>query len=114
MVQLRIPLQTLQLVAKHLLYWRKARVADVFQLGTRVAIAQSLDLTTSSPIAVRYARWQAGRRRGVGISFPDIIVAFASGGTLQEGRQKLDKMPQADFDRLLSWLVAEGVLVQVA
>lgn len=113
MVRLALPLSTLQRVAQHLVYWKKARVVDVFQPHTRVAVAPGVDTGPNSLAAERFHEWQRSQKfKSLELTFSEVISAFASGQPLQRVREQLSS--GADFGRVLEWLVVEGLVVQLA
>lgn len=116
MVRLALPLGTLQRVSQHLVYWKKARVVEVFQLDTRVIVVPGVDTTADSPAEERFQKWQKGPKRqfmpGPVLMFSEVIKAFSQGHTLEAVRAKLGQ--GVDFDKLVEWLVAEDLLLQLA
>lgn len=127
--RLAAPLRILEVVAQHLVYWKKMRVVELFHDSTRIDVRRGADVSPASSLADRFRRWQrdnpvAGRQpvphiERIGddgdLELSEVVAAFAGGQQLREAEQKLQaSAPQADFDALLEWLVAEGLLVQLA
>jgi len=112
-VQLALPLSTLQRIAQHLIYWRKARLVDVYRQHTRVVLGAGVD--HESKAAQRFHEWQkrlSHKFKPVELTFPEVISAFSRGHPLQKISEQLGS--GADFDRILEWLVAEGLVEQLA
>lgn len=119
MVRLALPLSTLQRISQHLVYWKKARVVDVFRRDTRVAVAPGVDTSPDSPASTRFHEWQkrcwsksSTQNRPSELTFSEVVNAFSGGHSLDHAREQLS--PGVDFDKLLEWLVAEDLLVQLA
>lgn len=122
MVRLALPLGTLQRVAQHLVYWKKARVVDVFQPHTRVAVAPGVNTHVKSPASTRFQEWQRqhkikGVRITTALTFSEVVSAFSGGRKLEiieEHFRQLRAVVVVPFREVFEWLVAEGLLVQVA
>jgi len=121
MVRLALPLATLQRVAQHLVYWKKARVLEVLQDETRVTVARSL-ITVDSALEESFERWYKKNKRqselGHRVTLSETIQAFSKGRSLKQVRTEIKGVDNnnnngVDFDRLLEWLVAEDLLVQL-
>lgn len=116
MVRLALPLGTLQRVAQHLCYWQKAHVIEPFRKKTRVVIAPGVDTVQSSRLSRIFHEWQQlNRARGVNgppLSLSEVLSAFAGGRTVRSASENLRRI--VDFKKVLEWLVAEGLLMQLA
>lgn len=117
MVRLALPLGTLQRVAQHLVYWKKARVVDVFQPTTRLAVTPGITVAQYSAAARRFYHFQEGwqgaqKTKAHQLMFSEVIAACFRGLTLEEVRAELDE--GVDFNRVLEWFIAEGLVVQLA
>lgn len=120
MVRLALPLSTLQRVAQHLVYWKKARVVDVYNPGsTRVTVAPGVDTRPDSETTRRFLEWQEMEKRRrkdkpPEFTFHEIIGAFATGKVLGIVKEKsFHSCSPSHFDRIVEWLVAEDLLVQL-
>merc|ERR1712039_1069041 len=110
MVRLALPLSTLQRVAQHLVFYKKARVVDVYQPHTRIAVAHWVNTTPGSPMAEKFEDWHERHRgRGARFNFSQIVSAFSSGTKLQSVREQLKSEHLNNFDKVFEWFVAEGL-----
>lgn len=115
MEQLGLPLSTLQRISQHLIYWRKARLVDVYQNQTRVVLGAGVDSRPDSLAARQFLEWQKGlshKFKPAQLTFSEVILAFSRGHTLQNISEQLGA--GANFARILEWLVAKGLVVQLA
>lgn len=115
-LRLGLPLSTLQRITQHLVYWKKARVVDAFQPQTRVAVQPSANLTSpDSPQATSFRAWLQEQHSPAneGLSFSEVLAAFSRGCQLREAEERLGSRG-VDFGKLLEWLLAEDLLVQLA
>lgn len=121
MVRLALPLSTLQRVAQHLVFWKKARVVDVFQQQTRVVIAPGVDTAPDSSAAKLFHAFQQRQRAKVPsqkfseITFSEVVNSFSAGGPLSDAEDRVRRsLSSLDFPQVLEWLVAQGLVVQLA
>jgi len=115
MVRLALPLGTLQRVAQHLVYWKKARVVEPFGQNTRVVVAPGVDTDPHSRVAREFQEWhQQNKTKAPGpqLSFSEVLSAFSGGRTLESAKNNLRKV--VEFRKVLAWLVARGLLMQLA
>eukprot|EP00933_Yihiella_yeosuensis_P043911 TRINITY_DN38951_c0_g1_i1.p1 TRINITY_DN38951_c0_g1~~TRINITY_DN38951_c0_g1_i1.p1 ORF type:complete len:365 (-),score=58.76 TRINITY_DN38951_c0_g1_i1:171-1145(-) len=115
MVRLALPLSTLQRVAQHLVFWKKARVVDVLKDQTRVALASGIDMALESDTAAKFYAWRKGdtsKDKNPELTFSEVVIAFKGGKQLAEVRDHFAS--GADFQKVLEWLVAQDLLVQLA
>lgn len=121
MLRLALPmdkLDRLQRVVQRLVHRRQARVVEVYQEHTRVALAPDAAVGLDSEVARSFKTLRerlASSEPGIAIeggagnpSFPGVVALFGCGQPLKAIRGQLDA-----FDRILEWAVAENMLVQL-
>lgn len=113
-VHVALPLETLQRVSQHLVYWKQARVVEVFRPDTRLAVAPGVDSSMDSPASLRFLEWQKRHKfKPLDLSLAKVICAFRGGRTLKHVQEELGS-GGTDVGKILEWMLAEGMVLQLA